>query len=155
MQLVESGKLHCAYVMANCSLCVCSGQIGFLLCTKKGNSSVDPQIPKREPSAAPSKDYPALRYACPCALCLHQLFTTRPHPTLALPRLLCKIKQPWQVRNCVVNELSSPLLCAGTTTLQCTKQHLPSHSLLAQNLAQVSIRGDVEASIVWANLLYV
>ena len=74
-QVVESRKLHGAYMLANCSLCVCSGQIGFLLCSKKGNSSVDPRIPKREPSAAPSKGYPALRYACPvpsvCTRCLH------------------------------------------------------------------------------------
>lgn len=39
-----------------------SGQIGFLLCTKKGSESADPRTPKREPSAKPSKDYPALRY---------------------------------------------------------------------------------------------
>ena len=73
-QAVESKNLHGAYLLANCSLCVCSGQIGFLLCTKKGNSSADPRIPKREPSAAPSKDYPALRYACPVpSVCISYL----------------------------------------------------------------------------------
>ena len=53
----------CVNVGHSLAACVgCSGQIGFLLCTKKGSESADPRTPKREPSAKPSKDYPALRY---------------------------------------------------------------------------------------------
>ncbi len=50
------------YSNAACD-CWCSGQIGFLLCTKKSGEAVDPRIPKREPSAKLSQDYPPLRYA--------------------------------------------------------------------------------------------
>ena len=66
LQLLIACKLlnFILWVVTN-ALCWCSGQIGFLLCTKSSNQAADPRTPKRKPSAKPiageSRNWPELR----------------------------------------------------------------------------------------------
>lgn len=46
----------------NLASAVCSGQIGFLLCSKKSDAQSDPRVPKREPTSAQNTSYPPIRY---------------------------------------------------------------------------------------------